>query len=66
MNINNWCEVDEAISVAISDETFRQYAGLSHSEKVLKRLSSMAMQNAVCRDLPWPAEHGYARRAEAG
>jgi len=38
--------VDEAISVAISDETFRQYAGLSHSEKVLKRLSLMAMQNA--------------------
>ena len=46
MNIDNWCVVDEAISVAISDETFRQYAGLSHSEKVLKRLSLMAMQNA--------------------
>lgn len=46
MNKDNWCVVDEAISVAISDETFRQYAGLSHSEKVLKRLSLMAMQNA--------------------
>src|SRR4029078_13616994 len=46
VNIDNWCVVDEAISVAISDETFRQYAGLSHSEKVLKRLSLMAMQNS--------------------
>ncbi|MDP9197373.1 MAG: M3 family metallopeptidase [Thermoproteota archaeon] len=46
MKIDNWCVVDEAIYVAISDETFRQYAGLGHSEKVLKRLSSMAMQNA--------------------
>jgi len=46
MKIDNWCKVDEAISVALNDETFRQYAGLNYDERVLKRLTSMIMRNA--------------------
>lgn len=44
--MENWCKVDEAIYVALTDETFRQYAGLPYNEKGLKRLSSMIMRNA--------------------
>lgn len=46
MNIDKWCKVDEAISIAFNDETFRQYAGLNYDERVLKRLTSMVMRNA--------------------
>lgn len=46
MNIDNWCKVDEAISIALNDEIFRQYAGLNYDERVLKRLTSMVMRNA--------------------
>ena len=46
MNFENWCKLDEAIYISLTEETFRQYAGFNYNESVLKRLTSMIMRNA--------------------
>jgi hypothetical protein len=46
MNLEQWCEIDESIYVADSDERYKQYAGLRHSESTIKNLAEMKNQNA--------------------
>ena len=46
MNLEQWCEIDERIYVADSDERYKQYAGLRHSESTIKNLAEMKNQNA--------------------
>ncbi|HJS81977.1 MAG TPA: hypothetical protein VJ742_03995, partial [Nitrososphaera sp.] len=46
MNLEQWCEIDESIYVADSDETYKQYAGLRHGESTIKNLAEMKNQNA--------------------
>jgi hypothetical protein len=41
-----WCKIDEAIYVALTDETYMQFAGLPYNETALKRISSMNMHNS--------------------
>jgi hypothetical protein len=41
MNLQQWCELDERIYIAESDERFRQYAGLGHSERVIEWLAEL-------------------------
>jgi hypothetical protein len=44
--MENWCKIDEAIYVALTDETYMQFAGLPYNETALKRISSMNMHNS--------------------
>lgn len=44
--MQRWCQLDEQIYVAESDERFNQYAGLAHSEKVIERLAEMKATSA--------------------
>lgn len=46
MNLQQWCQLDERIYTAESDERFNQYAGLAHSEKVIERLAEMKVTSA--------------------
>ncbi|MER3407476.1 MAG: hypothetical protein C4292_01320 [Nitrososphaera sp.] len=46
MNLQQWCQLDEYIYSAESDERFHQYAGLAHSEKVIERLAEMKVTSA--------------------
>ncbi|MGI0039261.1 MAG: hypothetical protein ACREAO_05540, partial [Nitrososphaera sp.] len=46
MNLQRWCQLDEQIYIAESDERFNQYAGLAHSEKVIERLAEMKALSA--------------------
>jgi len=46
LNLDNWCKMDEAIYVALMDETYRQYAGLAYDEMAIKQISSMNMRNS--------------------
>lgn len=41
MNLDQWCQLDERIYVAESDERYRQYAGLKHSVKAIERLAEI-------------------------
>lgn len=47
MNLEQWCQLDEGIYIAESDEQFKQYAGLSYSEKAIKRLAEIKNLNAT-------------------
>jgi hypothetical protein len=46
MNLDQWCELDERIYVAESDERYKQYAGLKHSERMIEQLAEMKNINA--------------------
>jgi oligoendopeptidase F len=46
MNLEQWCQLDERIYVAESDERYKQYAGLPYSEKAIKRLAEIKNINA--------------------
>ena len=46
MNLEQWCNIDERIYVADSDERYRLYAGLGHSENTIERLAEMKNMNA--------------------
>ncbi|HVX03114.1 MAG TPA: hypothetical protein VHA09_08175 [Nitrososphaera sp.] len=41
MNLDQWCQLDERIYIAESDERYRQYAGLKNSIKTIERLADM-------------------------
>lgn len=46
MNLEQWCQLDERIYIAESDERYKQYAGLPYSEKAVKRLAEIKNTNA--------------------
>lgn len=46
MNLEQWCQLDERIYTAESDERYKQYAGLQHSEQVIEQLAEMKNLNA--------------------
>jgi len=41
MNLEQWCQLDERIYIAESDERYKQYAGLPYNEKAIKRLAEI-------------------------
>jgi len=41
MDLKQWCRLDEQIYVAEMDERYKQYAGLSYSERMIERLAEM-------------------------
>jgi hypothetical protein len=46
MNLEQWCRIDEGIYVADSDERYKQYAGLDHSEAIIEKLAELKSANA--------------------
>lgn len=46
MNLEQWCQLDEQIYIAESDERYKQYAGLPYSEKAIKSLAEIKNLNA--------------------
>lgn len=41
MDLKQWCQLDEQIYIAQSDERYKQYAGLSYNERIIERLADM-------------------------
>ena len=46
MNLKQWCDVDESLYIAESDERYKQYAGLDYSEQLIQKLAEMKLRNA--------------------
>ena len=46
MNLEQWCQLDERIYIAETDERYKQHAGLQHSERVIERLAEMKAVSA--------------------
>jgi hypothetical protein len=46
MNLEQWCQLDERIYIAETDERYKQHAGLQHSERVIEQLAEMKAVNA--------------------
>jgi hypothetical protein len=46
VNLKQWCEVDERLYIAESDERYKQYAGLNYSERLIENLAEMKLINA--------------------
>lgn len=45
MNLTEWCNLDEQIYMAQGNEQYNQYAGLPHSENVMKTLAELRVLN---------------------
>jgi hypothetical protein len=46
MNLEQWCQLDERVHIAETDERYKQYAGLQHSERVIEQLAEMKAVSA--------------------
>ena len=46
MNLEQWCKIDESISIAENDEQYKQYAGFDHNEKLMERLAELRLNNS--------------------
>lgn len=46
LNLAQWCELDERIYMAETDEQYKQYAGFDYSETLIRQLAAMRMRNA--------------------
>jgi hypothetical protein len=46
MNLSSWCTVDEALTIAYTNEEWRQYAGFTYSESFMKSVSEKRIDHA--------------------
>ncbi|MFZ0221714.1 MAG: hypothetical protein WAM42_08480, partial [Candidatus Nitrosopolaris sp.] len=46
MNLRQWCQLDEAIYIAETDEEYKQYAGFNYSEKLIEQLAELKLSNS--------------------
>lgn len=46
MDLGQWCQVDEAIHVAATDEEYKKYAGINNNEKLIERLAELKLSNS--------------------
>ncbi|HET7147317.1 MAG TPA: hypothetical protein VFI73_02350 [Candidatus Nitrosopolaris sp.] len=46
MNLKQWCELDERIYIADTDEQYKQYAGFDYSEKLIEKLAELKLCNS--------------------
>jgi hypothetical protein len=46
LNLEQWCKIDESISIAENDEQYKQYAGFDHNEKLMERLAELRLNNS--------------------
>ena len=43
MDLKQWCQIDEAIHVAATDEEYKKYAGIDNNEKLIERLAELKL-----------------------
>lgn len=46
MDLRQWCQLDEAIYIAETDEEYKQYAGFNYSEKLIEQLAELKLSNS--------------------
>ncbi len=46
MDLGQWCQIDEAIHVAATDEEYKKYAGINNNEKLIERLAELKLYNS--------------------
>lgn len=46
MNLEQWCKIDESISIAENDEQYKHYAGLDYNEKLMGHLAELRLNNS--------------------
>ena len=46
MDLKQWCQIDEAIHVAATDEEYKKYAGIDNNEKLIERLAELKLSNS--------------------
>ena len=46
MNLEQWCKIDESISIAENDEQYKQYAGFDYNEKLMEKLAELRLNNS--------------------
>ena len=46
LNLKQWCQIDEAIHVAATDEEYKKYAGIDNNEKLVERLAELKLSNS--------------------
>ena len=46
MNILQWCDIDECLLIANTDEVYKKYAGLKHSNESILSLANLRLLNS--------------------
>jgi hypothetical protein len=46
LNLEQWCKIDESISIAENDEQYKQYAGFDYNEKLMEKLAELRLYNS--------------------
>ena len=46
MNVLQWCDIDECLLIAYTDEVYKKYAGLKHSNESILSLANLRLLNA--------------------
>jgi hypothetical protein len=46
LDLGQWCQIDEAINVAATDEEYKKYAGINDNEKLIERLAELKLYNS--------------------
>ena len=46
MNLEQWCKIDESISIAENDEQYKHYAGFDYNEKLMEHLTELRLSNS--------------------
>jgi hypothetical protein len=46
LDLKEWCQIDEAIHVAATDEEYKKYAGIENNEKLIERIAELKLSNS--------------------
>jgi hypothetical protein len=46
LDLRQWCQLDEALHVAATDEEYKQYVGIDNNEKLIERLAELKLSNS--------------------
>ena len=46
LDLGQWCQIDEAIHVATTDEEYKKCAGINNNEKLIERLAELKLYNS--------------------
>jgi hypothetical protein len=46
LNLEQWCKIDESISIAENDEQYKHYAGFDYNEKLMEHLAELRLSNS--------------------
>ena len=46
MDVLQWCDIDECLFIAETDEVYKKYAGLKHSNELILSLANLRLLNS--------------------